>query len=439
MLFFTRSDKNMKRIIGGIFVFMLVHVAFAQDTLTVEQAVQQVLTNHPAVQQAEENVRASVAKVGQEKSTELPNASLEALYTRLEPVPDIYFPGLGDFKLYPENNYDAHVGGEYTVFDFGKTNARVDVGESHVQEARDMVILAKTRLAYQTVQVFYSILFLQKSIGVANEQIDALNQHLLVTEKKVTSGTATSFEVLTTQVRTAAAENRKVELQDELQKQQTVLKQLLGASLKTQINLQGEFTMTPVSLDEDSLVQEAMAQRTEMAITRDNEKSAELQYRLASKGNMPSLNVNLTYGVKNGFIPDLDVLRGNWVAGMQMTVPLFEGNRVEYQEEEANADLLAARSRTNEIERQVRAEVEQAIEDVKTAISKIQISDLQVQQAQQAVVLARSRYESGSATNLDVLDAETAESDAKLGNLQALLTYVLGTFELNRAVGSMPF
>jgi outer membrane protein len=413
--------------------------AYAQDTLTVEQAVQRVIQNHPAVVQANQDVYASEARVLQAETAKLPNAGLDVLYTRIGPVPQLYFPGLGDFKLYPENNYDAHIGGGYTVYDFGKANAAINATQSRVQSARDAVAITKSGLAYQTIRTFYAILFLEKSIHVTDEQIDALNQHLLTTQKKVESGTATSFDVLTTQVRVAAAQNQKVELENALHQQQIVLHQLLGIPAEQQVQLRGEFVMTPVSLNTDSLTQQAFTQREELKLARDAEQSAELQYKAVSFSAMPSLQANLAYGVKNGYIPNLDVLRGNWVAGVQLQVPIYEGSRTDHQEEEAHANILAEQAHVTDTERQVRSDVERAVSDIRAALNKLQISNLQVEQAKEAVSIARKRYETGSVTNLDLLDAETAESAAQLGSVQSLYNYVLSVYELKRATGEELF
>jgi outer membrane protein len=154
---------------------------------------------------------------------------------------------------------------------------------------------------------------------------------------------------------------------------------------------------------------------------------------------MPTLKVNLTYGLKNGFIPNLDVLRGNWVAGVKAEVPLFDGWRTDHQKEEAEAAILAEQARRRDVERQVSSDVEQAEADVQTALSKISISELQVQQAREAVSIAQSRYETGSVTNLDLLDAQAAESAARLGRIQALYKYVMSNYELQRAIGAKPW
>ena len=61
---------------------------------------------------------------------------------------------------------------------------------------------------------------------------------------------------------------------------------------------------------------------------------------------------------------------------------------------------------------------------------------MQLQQAREAVDIAVKRYDTGSVTNLDVLDAETARTVAEFARLQALYKYVMSTVELGRALGT---
>jgi outer membrane protein TolC len=63
---------------------------------------------------------------------------------------------------------------------------------------------------------------------------------------------------------------------------------------------------------------------------------------------------------------------------------------------------------------------------------------VQLRQARDAARMARTRYETGSVTNLDLLDAEAAESAARLAKLQALYRSVISRVELGRAAGIFP-
>ena len=421
--------------ISSLFL-LLINTSFAQDSMTVDQAVQRVLQIHPAIEQALANTRAAEARVSQASTVKLPDVTTEADYIHIGPVPAFSFPGFGNLVLAPQDNYDAHIVGRYTAYDFGKTNASVDLSQSKVQNSRDMVELTKSNLSLQTIHAFYAIVLLRKSMLVQDEQIEALNEHLTVTQKRVSAGSATNFDVLTTQVRVAASQNQRVEILNSLQKQESILRQLLNLTVNAPVLIRGSFEQTSIGLNIDSLIQVAVQQRPEMKLARDAEQTAQVQKKVSSLGNMPTLNVNAAYGLKNGYEPNIYTLRGNWMWGVQARLPLFDGGRVNHQEEEAQASLQAEQAHSQDVERQVRSDVEQVAADVQAALAKVQISEVQLQQAQEAVTIARTRYETGSITNLDLLDAETAESTAKLTSLQALYRFVLSKYELERATGT---
>ena len=427
------------------YVVVLVFVAAGSvhsqstDSLSVHEAVRQVIDHHPMVEQATHAVEASLARVEQSRSSYYPTSDIGLSYVRLGPVAELAFPGLGEFKLFPENNYDEHISVKQTVYDFGKTSSSVELKQQAVEGLRDNVTLARTSLAFQTIQAFYAILFLRQSADVQQQQIGALNEHLVIARKKVQAGTATDFDLLTTQVRIAAARNRRLDILNELRKQEATFRRLLGLSSDAEIRLRGDFSSSPIPLNMDSLMNVALNQRTELKQARDEEKVAELQERVAASRDMPTVKVNLAYGLKNGYIPNLDVLRGNWVVGLDVDVPIFNGFRTRAEEDEAIAGRLVSEARTSDVERLVRAEVQQAVSDMRTSADKIETSTLQVDQAQQALDIATVRYESGVITNLDLIDAETALAQARLGHLQALFDYVISSTRLGRAVGNRLF
>ena len=70
------------------------------DSLTVEDAVRQVIAQHPMVEQATHAVEASLARVEQSRSSYYPTSDIGLSYVGLGPVAELAFPGLGDFKLF---------------------------------------------------------------------------------------------------------------------------------------------------------------------------------------------------------------------------------------------------------------------------------------------------------------------------------------------------
>jgi outer membrane protein len=408
----------------------------AQDSLTVEQVLFRALKTHPAIDQAVINSGAAEERVRSTESALYPDISLQASYANIGPLVELTIPHMGSIQFYPQNNYDAHLAARYTVTDFGRTGAMVALGRSRARSSRDVVELTQTGVAIAAVRTFYAILFLHKSLQVQDEQIEALSGHLEAVQKRVQAGTATHFDMLTTQVRVAAAQNQKADIENALQKQEAVLRQLLNVPPGSSVPIRGSWQLIPAGLNNDSLFQTASHQRIELIMAHDAEETAKWQLRWSSLGSMPALRMNLQYGTKNGYIPDLKEMRTNWVASIGVEMPLFTGGRISHQTEEAKVLLLAEQAHTRDVENQIRTEVEQASFDVQTALEKIDISRIQLDQAREAVSMARTRYESGTATNLDLLDAELAESMAKLANLQAMYRYVVSRYELDRVVGN---
>ncbi len=406
------------------------------DSLSLDQAVRRAIDTHPGVREAVELLGASRARVDQSRSGNYPTADVDLGYARLAPVAEIAFPGLGDFKLFPENNLDEHISLRQTIFDFGKTSAAIDLNIGKMESAGTGVELFKTSLAYQTIQSFYAILFLHQGIEVQDQQIQALKEHLDIAQKKVQAGTATDFDVLTTQVRIAAAQNKRADLLNAVRKQEAVFRRLLTLPSDAPVRLRGNFVPMPVSLNEDSLLALARQHRIELEMSRKAEGIAEMQERVASRRDLPSLSVDASYGLKNGYIPNLDALRGNWVVGVEATIPIFNGFKGRSEEQEAQANRRAAQAHTDDVEHQIVAEVQQAISDLRANDEKLQTSSLQVEEAQQALAIARVRYESGVVTNLDLIDAQTALDQAQLARLDALYQYVVSSYALDKAVGA---
>jgi outer membrane protein len=405
------------------------------DSLTLDQAVELTLQNNPVVDQAEHVVTASGARVDLARSSYYPDVALIGSYTRLGPVASFDQPGGQSFRLYPEDNYDVHLGLRLTLYDFGRTASSVKVAESAHQITSDNADVVKSHLAYQTISVFNAMLILRQSIDVIDEQIQALQQHLEVSKKKVLAGTATDYDTLATRVRIAIAGNERIDAARALEVQDAVFRQLTGLPPEKPVNIKGTFATVAVELDADSLLACAEKQRPELVLAASAENAAVMQRHLASLCDRPSLALNMTSGLKDGYFPDLVSPVGNFTASLQLLVPLFNGHRTRYLSSASQADLLAAQAHTADLRRRIMSEVGQAIAGVQSSHEKIANADLQVEQAEEALTMARMRYEAGVITNLEVLDAETMLVQTKLVRLRAQYDYTVSLNDLDRATG----
>ena len=173
----------LKSLLLFLLGIQFVYAQVNKDSLSVADAVELTLKNYPLIQQATESINVAEARIKEQQSSLYPIINAEASYTRIGPIPTINF-GPELFELAPPNNYDAHVSVYHTLYDFGKRDALVDLTKSYKKSAIDNVDYVKSNLAFQTVQTFYSVLLLQRSIAVKDTDIANLNKHLAYTKKR---------------------------------------------------------------------------------------------------------------------------------------------------------------------------------------------------------------------------------------------------------------
>lgn len=429
--------RNLKYIFTVSFM-LIFSVSFAQkpsdNSLTLKDVIKLTVENHPLVKQKEDELLAAKFRVDQQKSFYLPNVFGEASYTRVGPTPAFAFGG-ENIDLSPANNYNIGVYVNQTLYDFGKRNSMVEYTASFLNSIKDNEDLIKNDLSNQAIKVFYGILFLEKSIAVKDTQYAALQEHLKITELKIKNGTATDYAALSTKTRLVEIKNEKIELQNEKKKQELFLKELIGLNRDEEINLTGYFDLPTFGIDSDSLLSVAYSQRPELKIVNDALNTANLQKEMVSQNDKPILDANLGYGIKNGYEPNINALRGNWFAGVSVNVPIFNGNITNNKISEAKAGIDATGKRIDQVKESISTDIYQAISDLETSIKELSSTNEQINYAQKSLELAKVQYERGAGTNLEVLDAETSLTQARLLNIQAMYKSIIYYYSLRRATG----
>jgi len=409
----------------------------AKTPLTLDRAIQLVRENNPALKAAAEEITAADARITQSRSAYFPQITASAGYTWLDTVSKMSFGNSGEVQFMPNDNYDAKITARATLLDFGKRGTTVNLALSGKKTAEESLELARRELSFQTVQLFYGILFLRENLRVEEKEIAALNKALDYTTKRYQTGSATRFDVLSTEVRIAAARNRTLDVEHELRRSELTLRRLTGITETLPLSLQGTFALAPKAAVDSGLVAQALGQRLELQLSREGETAAKLHRSLAMKGGAPVVTGLLSWGVTNGYQPDINDRRKNVTAGLHLEIPLFTGFRTSAEQQESTARMRAATQRRIDTEEQVKTDVEESLHALQTASEKMTTTQLQVEQADLAARHIRARYENGMATALDLLDTEAALSQAELARLQAAYACVINSYSLKRATGEV--
>jgi outer membrane protein len=407
----------------------------AYDSLSLKNIIEQVIKSHPAVKNAEEALNNADARIGLAKTGYYPEADLTANLSNMGPVTKISIPDMGTFQLFPENNYSASLNYRQLLYDFGRTKKNIEVENENKAINQQTVEQVKQKLSLLSIYNFYALTFIQAALKIKVEQLDALNEQLKYVEKMMSTGSATEYQVLTTKVRISSVESQKVELAAALKTQRSVLNSLLGQDQTTSPVVRTELSVERHIATSDSLLLFAYSNRDEIILNSQKTSLAELRYDLIQLQNKPVVNFMASGGAKNGYLPDLYKIKPNYVVGLGLKVPIFDGMKTRYNLLQAKSSITSLSYEAEYTKRNISSELSEAEANLYAAEKKIGQYTLQLEQAVRAYYLAGVSFKSGSITNLDLLDANTSVSESKLLLLKARIDYTVSVYKLKAALG----
>jgi outer membrane protein len=126
---------------------------------------------------------------------------------------------------------------------------------------------------------------------------------------------------------------------------------------------------------------------------------------------------------------------GNLIA-FNLRLPIFDGWRDEYSVRRAQALVDQAEASRDQLFTQTALDVWQAYYDLQTATTGIATTTTLVQGATQTASVAAARYQSGVGNLLDLLTAQTDETNALVQSIQSQLDWYTALARLNFALGA---
>jgi outer membrane protein TolC len=130
-----------------------------------------------------------------------------------------------------------------------------------------------------------------------------------------------------------------------------------------------------------------------------------------------------------------DISKG-WIATVQGSVPIWDSGAIAGQVIQQRALLSEAKFTYEDDVRQVELEIQQAYSNLQQNRELIKSQEKNVEQAEEALRLAKARLDAGAGVQLDVLNAQVQLLTAQSTRLQAFFGYNSSLAEFDRATGA---
>lgn len=390
-----------------------------ENTADLKTLISQSFSYFPRFKELGQAIDVEQQRIELAKAAGLPSVQATGSYRYMNPVSQINIPA-GDqvlnFQIMPNHNYNTSIDASYTLWDFGVVKAGVDRARAGLAYAKDNLEFNQNQMAFQVGNIFYQIAYLKDAIAIQDSVINFLEDNKKDTEIKFKNGDALKYDVLSIQSSIDQEGNRKIDLQNMLNKQYALMEYTTG--MKVSANSSSFIFPVENQYDLNEAVAEAQNNNPEFRLIKDRIKQAEAELKVSQTNGKPSLVVSGGTGYKNGFTPNIDQFRYNYSAGVTLNIPIYQGGRAKKQVRLSQSQLTQSKYSEESLGNTYRKDISQAMIDITSNKSSLVNAARQVAEAKEAQKLAHSRYKNGIGTNLELTNASTNVQRAELTNLQ---------------------
>jgi outer membrane protein len=382
--------------------------------LTLVDVVDLALRNNPATRASWAQARASADLFGSARGQYYPTVAATATASRIQSPATLARPAG------TRTDYAPSISLNYLLLDFGGRSGSIERARqtlfaanlSHNATIQNTVLQAQ--VAYFTYMSTAALVAAEQSaIAEAQANLNAATQRNRV-------GLATIADVL--QARTALSQEQlNLETtQGNLQAARGSLASALGLPANLPFDLEplsGTIPVRGLAQSVDSVINEALRNRPDLAAARAQAAAAASQVRVARAAELPSLSLGgiaaRTYSTPSTFAGP------SYTISLGLSLPIFNGFSHQYDVAAARAQAEAISALADQTRQDVITQVFVSYYALQTAEQRVATADDLLTSATQSVQVAAGRYREGVGSIIDLLTAQTALANARAQQVQS--------------------
>jgi outer membrane protein len=401
------------------------------NVLTLDEALQIALENHPSIKVSKERIDTQQAVVGQQMAAYYPLVNMTNGFQTGNQAGST--TGVADRSF---ETYIMRTGVNMILYNFGKR-------EGNVQSARDT--LDATNFNYKTTvdgviffvkQSYFTYLGLRAIVKVREETVKSRQLLARQAQGFYDVGTRARIDVARAESNLYLAEADLITAQNAVKVAWAIFKNSLGVRVLPERPLVEDVTMTPVQYSLDQAKELAFASRPELKSFDAQRRAQDQLVAVARRGHLPDLLFDANYRRSNSSVVENTFpLLGGWQVGLNLLIPIFDGFRTTNRVQETLHTYYQIKSQEELQWQQVALDVEQAYLRLVELQERIKANEAAASAAKENLDLANGRYEVGVGSIIEATDAQNLYTDAQTTYIRTLYDYKIAEAALVRAIG----
>ncbi|MEH2252032.1 TolC family protein [Nostoc sp.] len=334
----------------------------------------------------------------------------------------------------PSTSFNGQAQLSYNVYSSGRVQATIRAAEEQVRYYELAVETQFETIRLNVATDYYNLQQADEQVRIAQSAVQNSEASLRDAEALEQAGVGTRFDVLRSQVNLANAQQdlTNARSQQAISRRQLAtrisLPQAINISAADPVQLAGLWNPTL----EESIVL-AYQNRPELQQQLAQRNTSEQQRRQALAELGPQVSLVASYNLLDQFNDNVSVSDG-YSFGVQATLNLYDGGAARARADQSKANIAIAETQFAEQRNQIRFQVEQAYSTQQSNLENVQTSNTALEQAREALRLARLRFQAGVGTQTDVINSENDLTRAEGNRVTAILNYNRALAQLQRSV-----
>lgn len=335
----------------------------------------------------------------------------------------------------PTNIFSAPLTVDWEMDLFGRIRRAREAAAASAQASEEDFRALRLALEAEAASGYFTLRALDREVAIVEDGVESRRDSLQLARDREELGAVSSLDVAQARALLATGEAALAELKRLRAAQEAALAVLAGEPASgfaiSPEPLGGEPPRVPAGLPSELLRARPDIRRAERRLAAENARVG-----VAVAAFYPSISLSGNLGASATEISGLfDEGAKFWGIGPDVYVPIFQGGR-------NRAELDRSRARYEEVLQDYQQTVVEGLAEVETALSATRYYAGQADAQQRAVEASREardiavqQYEGGTASYLNVLDAERTALDAERRRAVLRGAEYVNTVELVRALG----
>jgi outer membrane protein TolC len=303
----------------------------------------------------------------------------------------------------------------------------VKAAQFSYKDARDTVVLA--------VGANYLLTIANESrVAAAQAELDAAQALYQLAEDQETAGLVPNIDTLRARVQLQTQQSVLIQAQNDLEKQRIALARVIGLPVRQKFQLVNRVPYRPLPEAEvENAYERALQTRPDYQAALASLSAAQYGRQSAWKQRLPSIGFMGGYGVL-GTTPNS--MSPNWTWAGTLSIPIFEGGKVEADVQEADAILKERQAQVDNLRGSIEQDIQDALLDLKAAAEQVEVAKTGLDYAQQTLQQSQDRFGAGVTNNVEVIQAQQQLASANDQYIGSLYAFNIAKVLLARAIGN---